>query len=453
MIDAEAPAASAAPAPVGSAAASTGLVVYYVLLVTQAVSLIGSQVSQYAVGIAIYRATGHATPIALVAFFSTVPAIVFGGLGGALADRFDRRGMMLIANCGYFVVSALLLLSFASGAFQLWHLYALSAGAAVFAAFERPAFQASVAMLVPDSHRDRANAIGQMTGPAAGVIAPTLAGILFAVVGVVGSIAIAIITFIAAIAVLAIVRIPRPAQTAEGLAMQTSIWRQAFDGFRYLAARRTLLGVCAYASVVTFLANVALVLLTPYVLARTGSAQVFGVVLGMMNVGGITGALVVSAGARIGSRMNAVMLASIVAGLCFCLAGAARNAPAIGASLFAVSFAIAFANAPFFSILQVKIAPDLQGRVFAAYFQAAMFMTPLAAVIAGPLADRVFEPARRQPAWRSVSWLVGAGPGAGMGLIFVVAGALILVLSLAVYAIPAVRRLEDDLPDHAPAGA
>ena len=112
-----------------------------------------------------------------------------------------------------------------------------------------------------------------------------------------------------------------------------------------------------------------------------------------------------------------------------------------------MSFGIACANAPFFSILQAKIAPDLQGRVFAAFFQVANLMTPLAAVIAGPLADRVFEPARRQPAWQSVGWLVGAGPGAGVGLMFVVAGALILALSLAVYAMPAVRRLEADLPN------
>ena len=141
------------------------------------------------------------------------------------------------------------------------------------------------------------------------------------------------------------------------------------------------------------------------------------------------------------------MLGSIVASFCFCLAGAASAAPAIGASLFGLSFALACANAPFLSILQAKIAPDLQGRVFAAYFQVAMLMTPLAAVIAGPLADRVFEPARRQPAWQSVGWLVGAGPGAGVGLMFVVAGALILALSLAVYAMPAVRRLEADLPN------
>jgi hypothetical protein len=65
------------------------------------------------------------------------------------------------------------------------------------------------------------------------------------------------------------------------------------------------------------------------------------------------------------------------------------------------------------------------------------------------LADRVFEPARHGPAWGNVAWLVGAGPGAGMALMFAVAGALIVALSLAVYAVPAVRRLEADLPDYA----
>ena len=123
----------------GAAGPTARLAIYYALVVTETVSLIGSQISQYAVSIAVFRATGHATPLALVVFFSTAPAILLGGFGGALADRFDRRGMMLIANLGFTVVSGLLLLSFASGAFRLWHLYALTLGAALFAALERPA--------------------------------------------------------------------------------------------------------------------------------------------------------------------------------------------------------------------------------------------------------------------------------------------------------------------------
>jgi DHA3 family macrolide efflux protein-like MFS transporter len=453
MNDAAAPVANSSLAPAESPGASRRLAIYYALVVTQAVSLIGSQISEYAVGIAVFRATGHATPLALVAFFSAAPAILLGGFAGALADRFDRRRMMLIANIGFTVVSGLLLLSFASGAFRLWHLYALTLGASLFAALDRPAFQASVAMLVPDSHRDRANAIRQVTGSASSVIAPAFAGMLYALVGVVGSIAIDIASFIAAIAVLAIVRIRRPAETGEGLAMQTAVWRQAFDGFRYLAARPVLLGFCGYVSMVNFFANTALVLLTPYVLARTGSAQLLGVVLAVMNAGGIAGALIISVAGRIGSRMNTVMLGIVGFGLFIGLAGVAHDAPAIGASLFLVLFALTFTDAPFWSIMQAKIAPDLQGRVFAAHLQVAMLMAPLAFLVAGPLADRVFEPARHQPAWQSVGWLVGVGPGAGMGMMFVVAGTLILALSLAVNAIPAVRRLEADLPDHAAAAA
>jgi DHA3 family macrolide efflux protein-like MFS transporter len=448
VANAEASVADAPPAPVRTPGASLRLAIFYALLITEAVSLIGSQISGYAVSIAVFRATGHATPLALVAFFSTVPAVLLGGYAGALADRFDRRAMMLIANLGFVVCSGLLLLSFASGAFRLWHLYALTLGASVFATLERPAFQASIVMLVPESQRDRANAIRQMTGSAASVMAPTVAGMLYALVGVAGSIGIDIATFIVAIAVLAVVRIPRPAETAEGLAMRAALWRQLFDGFRYLAARPVLLGFCGYVSMVNFLANVAFVLLTPYALARIGSTQLFGLVLGVMNIGGILGALVISAGGRIGSRMNTVILGVVAAAVFLGLAGVARGPLAIGASLFLMLFALAFTDAPFWSILQAKVAPDLQGRVFAAYLQVAMLMTPLASLVAGPLADKVFEPARSRPIWRGVAWLVGDRPGAGMGLMFVVAGVAVLALSLAIYAIPAVRRLEADLPDH-----
>jgi MFS family permease len=446
---AAAPSSALAPTP----RPSVRLPVYYVLLATQTLSLIGSQVSEYAVSIAVFRATGHATPLALVAFFSMAPAILLAGLGGALADRFDRRAMMLIANIGFSLVSGLLLLSFVSGAFQLWQLFALTFCASVFGALHRPALQASTAMLVADGHRDRANAIAQMAGPAAGVVAPAVAGVLYAVVGVAGAIAIDLATFLAAIAVLAIVRIPRPAQTSAGRAMGGAAWRQIFDGYRYLAGRPALLGFCGYVALVNLFSYGALVLLTPYLLARTGSAQVLGAVLAVMNVGGIAGSLALGAGLRLRSRMNTVMLGIVGFGLCIGLAGAARGTAPIGASLFVMFFALAFTNAPFWSIMQAKVAPDLQGRVFAAYGQMASLMAPIAALVAGPLADGVFEPARRQPAWRSVGWLVGDGPGAGMGLVFVLAGVVILALSAAAYAVPAVRRLETDLPDHAPDAA
>src|SRR5579883_1697575 len=109
---------------ISSASEAPGAGAYYILVATEALSLLGSRTSGLAVGIAVFRMTGHATPLALIGVVWAVPQILLSGLGGAIADRFDRRSLMLWANVGYSLASFLLLLAFISGAFQLWQLYA-----------------------------------------------------------------------------------------------------------------------------------------------------------------------------------------------------------------------------------------------------------------------------------------------------------------------------------------
>jgi MFS family permease len=192
-----------------------GLRTYYVLVATEAVSQLGSNVSFFAVGIAVFMKTSHATPIAIISFCQMLPWLVGAGFAGALADRYDRRWLLILTDVGFTATSALLLASFASGAFQLWQLYALTLVTAAIRTVGFPAWQASVAMLAPDSHRDRANAIGQMTGPAANAVAPMIAGLLYAMIGVTGAILIDIATFVLSTLVLMAVRIPMPAKTDE----------------------------------------------------------------------------------------------------------------------------------------------------------------------------------------------------------------------------------------------
>ena len=92
----------------------------------------------------------------------------------------------------------------------------------------------------------------------------------------------------------------------------------------------------------------------------------------------------------------------------------------------------------------------MQGRVFAAIGQLSALLVPLGSLTAGPLADRVFEPAVARPGWRAIAWAVGGAPGSGIGLMYVIAGLWIICLTVAVYAAAAVRRVESALPDHEP---
>jgi DHA3 family macrolide efflux protein-like MFS transporter len=102
------------------------------------------------------------------------------------------------------------------------------------------------------------------------------------------------------------------------------------------------------------------------------------------------------------------------------------------------------------AIWQAKVAPDGQGRVFATRRLIAQISAPAAMLIAGPLADYVFEPAMMPNGALSdmFAWLVGAGPGAGMGLMLVISGLLGTAVGLGGYAFRVVRDAEDILPDH-----
>ncbi len=201
-------------------------------------------------------------------------------------------------------------------------------------------------------------------------------------------------------------------------------------------------------SSVSFLMGALGVLILPYPLARTHSTVAFGIVLASADVGFIAGSAAMAAWGGTRPRIHTVMLALFLAGLLLAVAGVARNTPELATAFFAFMFMLPFVNTPSTSIIQAKVAPDMQARVFAAKGQIATLTTPLAFLIAGPLTDRVAEPAVRSPGWRTVAWLVGAHAGAGMGLLLVIGGLATAALSLVAYALPAMRRLEATLPDY-----
>jgi MFS family permease len=428
---------------------------FYALILTQTFSLIGSRISSLAVGIWVYGDTGEATPLLLVMFFSNVPQVLASTISGVLADRFDRRKVMILADAGQAVGTVLLLISFASDGFQLWHLYAVTLIQSVFSVFQAPAFQASVTMLIPDEQRERANAIQQMTQPAAGIVAPIIAGFVFAAVGVVGAIAVDLFTFFVAMGVVFSLHIPRPKLSAEGLASQGTIWKEAWAGLQYMWERKILLTVVLFICLLNFLVAGSMGMGSAYILARTGNNETaYGVILSMLNIGAIVGAIIIGSWGGTRPRMNTILPALIVASAFLIGIGVSRTALTLCVTCFFFMLPLPMVNTLFMSIMQVKVPPDLQGRVFASLGQISMLLVPLSYLVAGPLADDVFEPAVNTASWwHVVSPIVGNGAGAGMGLIMVIAGALTVGLSVVMISLRPIRNMEAILPDYIPVAA
>ncbi|MAU10549.1 MAG: hypothetical protein CL607_12050 [Anaerolineaceae bacterium] len=420
---------------------------FYTIVLTQTLSIIGSRISSLAIGIWLYNETGNATPLALVAFFGMLPMILAASFAGVLADRWDRRYVMAISDGGQAIGTVLLMLSFLSGDFQIWHLYAIAALQSLFGAFQGPAFTSSITMLVPDDKRDRANSLVQLSSPMAGIIAPAVAGFVFALVGVVGTLVIDLATFLVAFIVILNVTIPRPKKTKDAAENQRAFLADMTTGIRYIWQKRPLFWGILFVTLLNFLVSGAGVLMTPYILARTGSEAQLGILLSLMDLGAVAGGIFMGVWGGTRPRIHAAMIGSIMLCVIMILVGMAQSFVALAVVLGLMLFPNMMVNASFMSILQSKIAPDVQGRVFATIDQFAMLMIPIAYLLAGPLADNVFEPAVTRDIWTPLAPFFGAEAGSGMGLQISLYAGMALLATLAMYATPSIRRLEATLPD------
>jgi MFS family permease len=428
---------------------------FYTIIATQIFSMIGSSISNLVIGIYLYQMTGNATPLALTAFFGMLPAIFAGSIAGVVSDRFNRRYIIALADMGQAVVTLCLFFSFASGSFQVWHLYLAALIQQSFASFQYPAFNASITMLVPPEKRDQANSLSQVTGPLAGIIAPAIAGVVYVLAGVPGAIAIDLLTFVVAFSVMLLQHIPQPEKTEVGKGLAGSWKKQFTAGFTYLWERRPLFWLAMFAAFLNFLLVGMGTLITPYILARTHSEPLLGLITSLMNIGMVIGAVCASYLINPKRRVWSVVWTISTATLMLAMFGMAQSPIVLVGIGSLMLFPVAATNTAFMSLMQEKVAPDVQGRVFGLVGQIAMFFAPLSNLIIGPLVDQVFEPAVGQAGWERVAPFVGNEPGAGMGLLIVFCGLGAALVSLIAYSQRDIREAESMLQSYeaAPAAA
>jgi predicted MFS family arabinose efflux permease len=307
-------------------------------------------------------------------------------------------------------------------------------------------------MMLPKEQYTRASGMLSLAQSASQVLAPIMAGALLGHIGIVGIMTIDVFTFVAAIAALLVVRIPQPVATEAGREGRGSLWKESVYGFRYIFDRPSLLGLLLIFLMANMIFSLSFTVLAPMILARTGNDEVMlGIVRSVMGLGGVAGGLLLSAWGGPKRRIHGVLLgmaATSVTGPLVLGLGNSTTVWIIGS--FFTAFYIPIINGSSQAIWQSKVAPDVQGRVFAVRRMIAQIATPLAMLICGPLADHVFEPVL-MPGGSLVLYfqdLVGIGPGAGMALMFVLTGFLGGIVAMAGYLFPSVRNIENILPDH-----
>jgi DHA3 family macrolide efflux protein-like MFS transporter len=438
----------------------------------QVVSILGSNLSGFALGVWLYQTTGSASNFALVALCTVLPQLMVSPLAGGLVDRYPRRWMMALGDSGAAVCTLVMAALFFSGHIQPWMIFLTTALSSACGALQAPAYVALVAGVMRDDQLGRANGLLSLGQGLAEILAPGIAGVLVVTIGVPGVLLIDLATFGVAVTALALVRVPERhlegqpagAEQAENTSyshlsaghhpaepkghraahggLLATLSADLRAGWEALRAQPGLVGLLRFQMVFSFLWSLFAVLVSPMLLGFS-DAQGLGVALTLAGGGMLAGSLVMSAWGGPQRRLLGLLGFELVSAVGFVLMGLRPNLALVAGAAFLAHFSLAFVSGLNQSIWQSRVAPAVLGRVLALRQVAVKASTLLAYLMAGGLADRVLAPmlSVNGALAGSLGTWIGVGAGRGIAALLVLIGLAKAITVLAVYFSPGAREM------------
>ncbi len=400
--------------------------------VGQMISLCGSHLTSFVLGLWVYQQTRSATKFSLIAFFAMVPEIALAPLAGALVDRCNRRWVLIGGNTGAAVCTLFLVVLALENQLAVWPIYLAVAVSSAFQAVQYPALSSSIPLWVPERQLSRANALMELGNAIAMIVAPAVAALLLRGIGFRGIFVVDALTFAVVIGTLAVSHFPVYQPSQQEHVSRPSLLKETLRGWHYIQGRRDLLALLILFALTNFAIGIVQVLLPPLVLSFS-SALGLGIVMSFAGAGAVVGSLLVSILGAARRKVRTILLLALVQGSVLFLGVLRPGVPLVAGAAFVFSFCAPIIIASSQTIWQTEVEQEMQGRAFAIRKFIAWSSLPIAYLIAGPLADRVFEPLLG-PAGSladTIGALIGTGAGRGIALFFIVLGLLIAATVLA----------------------
>jgi DHA3 family macrolide efflux protein-like MFS transporter len=397
---------------------------FFTVWTAQALSLLGSQLVQFALIWWLTKTTGSAVVLTTASLVGLLPQIFIMPLAGALVDRWNRRVVMMVSD-GIIALATLVLAGlFLTGYIQIWHIYALMFVRSVLGGFHWTAMQASTSLMVPKEHLSRIQGLNQMLNGALSIGAAPLGALLMSILLLHSIVMIDVTTAALAIIPLFFFAIPQPeVQAAAADQGKPSVWQDFRAGLQYVWSWPGLVMILIMATIINLVVNPGFVLM-PILITRhfKGEALQLAWMESAWGVGMFGGGLLLSVWGGFRRRIVTSMLGLIVMGLATVVIGltpASMLLLAI-ACMFIGGVANPIVNGPLMAVIQAAVAPEMQGRVFTLINSAASAMMPIGLIVAGPIADQL-----------------------GVQTWFIVGGLVTVIMGIVAFFIPAIMHIED----------
>jgi MFS family permease len=326
------------------------------------------------------------------------PQLLLVPWSGLIADRFDRRKLLMLTQALMAGLGAGLGVLVLLGVAELWHVYAFALALGVVSAIDAPARQAFVSELVSERDLPNAVALNSASFNAARLVGPAAAGVLTVAVGAGWVFLINAITFAATLVSLALLR--RGELRASARAPRAK--GQLLEGFRYVAGRPDIVAIMAAIFLVgTFGLNFAIFTATMARVEFGHGAGEFGLLSSVLAIGSVTGALLSARRER--PQMRVVFISAAAFGISCAISAVMPNFTTFAISLVLVGFSSITLMTTANSVVQTTTEPLMRGRVMALYMAIFVGGTPLGAPVVGWVANQ-FGP----------RWALGVGAASGL---------------------------------------
>lgn len=403
----------------------TGYKKFLLLWAGQMVSAIGGGLTSFGLGVYVFERTGSAASMALVTLLAFLPTLLLSVPAGVLADRYDRRLMMMLGD-GLSALGILyILICMLRGGAALWQICVGVLVSSVFSALLEPAYRATVSDLLSREEYSRASGLVSLAGSARYLISPLLAGLLLAVSDIKLLLVIDICTFFLTVIVTGVVK--------RGLAAKAPEVRESFlsslrGGWRAVTGKRGVLLLIAAASVLTCFMGAFQILAEPLLLDFT-SSTVLGVAETVCACGMLVSSLLLGIRGIRRGYVRVLCVSLLLAGAAMVVFGLKENIYLICASGFCFFAMLPFANNCLDYLVRTNIPAEVQGRAWGLIGFLSQIGYVVAYGAAGVLAD-------------GIASAMHTGVGRGAAAVIVLAGVLLAISALALYRIRSVRELE-----------
>ena len=418
---------------------------FYKLWLGELISNIGSGMTAFALSVYVYEKTGSVSYISLITLLSFMPSIILSPIGGLLADRYDRRLLMIIGDLFSGLGLVYILWNIQAGEKSIVPIFVGITFSSIFTSLLEPSYRATLTDILDEENYAKASGLIQAAGSAKYLISPVIAGMILSVADIRGILLLDILTFITTCLMIFLVR---KSMNSEMQNYKKDSFKGLLEGLFIIKENRGVYSLVIIMFFVCFFMGFIQILIRPMILALS-SVKTAGMMESLCAAGLLIGSLWIGIAGIKKNYSKILAVACFFCGIFMSMTGVNENLAIIGISTFLFFSTLPFMNSCADVLVRVSVPNELQGRVWGLISLITQMGTVTAYIISGVMADYIFEPMFNKNGIlvENIGMIIGTGKGRGIGFMLILSGIGMLIMAIVIWKNGEIREVSEKCVD------